>query len=148
MEQFRALCSISRLSNSSSLLSCTPYQTWLPFRRRPAVPATPRHKYPLSPEHFPSLSDPLSLASLSQRVSPSDSPILCFFSIHISRLPTPVKTYLFRCLVLCLCVSPLYFSVKFSTLLLNQVHLHTALSSITLSSHCFSFYFKLFRHLT
>lgn len=93
MEQFWALCSISRLSNSSSLFSRTLYQTWLPFRKRPAVPTTPRHKYPFSPEHFPSPCLTFFLSPLSHPMSFSLQFSLFVFPSHSNPLlPAPVKT--------------------------------------------------------
>lgn len=126
MEQFWALCSISRLSNSSSLFSRTLYQTWLPFRRRPAVPTTPRHKYPSRQSTF-HLSVWPSFSPLSSPMSFSlpDSPVLYFFSIHNSLLPAPVKTYLLPCFAVSLCVSPPFFQCKISLLWSLTEHIFT-----------------------
>lgn len=152
MEQFWALCSISHLSSSSSLFSRTLYQTWLPFKRRPAVPTTPRHKYPFSPEHFPSPCLTFFLSSLSPNVFLSLTFPFCTLS-HSHFSPTcscrDLPFALFGSVSLCLSsFSQCKISLRQSSpLVLNWAHLHSPLSSIAPSSQRFSFDFQLFTYL-
>lgn len=141
MDQFGALCSISRLSNSSPFL----WRSVSNFHLEgiPAAQTTLKDKYPFSPEHFPSVCLTFSLPAPFL----SHFPFLCFISIHISLMLDPVKASLLPCLLLSLCVSAPLFWCKislFCPLVFKWTHLYTPLSSTTLSSHHISFDFKLF----
>lgn len=129
--------------------------TKLPFRRRPAALLTLKHKYPPSPPPHPlpralsiSLPDLLSSIAVSFPIFFPFFPLLpphCVFHFH-SHLSYPlVKTYL----LLRLCLTSIFWpgNVFFFfpiLVVLNRTHLHTPLSSITLSFCRLSFHLKLF----
>lgn len=143
-------------SSPASVPSAPPPPNFL-LGRLPAAPLTLKHKYPsltitpISLEHFPSpcLTFSPPLPSPFFRFFPLFPP-LCVFHFH-SHLSSPlVKTYLLARLSLTSIFWPgNVFSFLFSFFLpllvvLNRTHLHTPLSSITLSFCRRSFHLKLF----